>query len=545
MRSSYTFSYFFCFAAAASVQGFLPQPPSSSCYRSSPIRYSASDDPGFDRDRPSKSNNQLLELKWNVRKLFNATSDTDASILVGQSCLKDIYQEIISSPQEDLVPQQSRTDEEGLPTPVDLKNSELEKVRLFLQSYPNFDMGHAGRFGVGDDHFSLQANLVFAMDQPLRYLQEHLSYSASSSNRNKEEVVVFCPGPQTSLSQSARQQEYLSRVLDGMPLAVLHTGMHHEATKAYLSADAVLSLRSLDLMVDSTASPIEGGLYQLQPPELDLLRSVVAWESDAEFVEDPLVESLVKLIDMAVHSVRTDQPEPRLVLVAYSATARALSVALNRWKHLATNHNHQLRNSGLGPSKASALLRQAVTIVTIGGLCQSYPDGPAYIHVSMHDDRLTTQAGGQDAVVLQALSPYHTTTDETSLLAHDAHNPQASAIQFLSLTLRKNGLTSFQQLYQAGSLPTPKLDIAPKLFALNYYSNKMGELDLPNDDLLASMIRATGGQRWLEHPIDDEDDILPDCLNAEATIAEHFGYGVYEEIVEACSGNADEEDEYC
>ena len=127
-----------------------------------------------------------------------------------------------------------------------------------------------------------------------------------------------------------------------------------------------------------------------------------------------------------------------------------------------------LRNSGLSQEQAEELLRQAVTVVTIGGLCPTVPDGPAYIYVSMYDDSLAVELGAAaspDAVELKALSPYYN--------SNDIHNPQASAIQFLSLVLRTNGMQSFRQLYQAGSQPTPQLDISSKLFAINYHSNKV------------------------------------------------------------------------
>ena len=265
----------------------------------------------------------------------------------------------------------------------------------------------------------------------------------------------------------------------------------------------------------------------------------------------------MKLVDVAVESVRQQgmPQEPHLVLFSSSTTSLLVAAALRQWKHLATTSasschhpTKQLRNTGLGEKEAERLLRQAVTVVTIAALCRSFPDGPAYIHISMYDDPLVTEfgvtqkhphGGGKDAVMLQALSPYSTydkdVEDMEILDANDAHNMNACAIQFLSLVLRINGLTSFRQLYNTGSQPTPELDIQQALFSLNY-DDAVGDLEMPRDELLLSWIQATGAERWLWRSLDNDDDDspLPDSDNARATIEEHLGYGVYEEITEAC-----------
>ena len=139
-----------------------------------------------------------------------------------------------------------------------------------------------------------------------------------------------------------------------------------------------------------------------------------------------------------------------------------------------------------------------------------------------------------DAVWLRGISPY------LSSPSNLAHNPEASAIQFLSLVMRINGIRSFRRLYDLGTQPSPKLDIATKLYALNYLSHKAGALDLPSDELVAAMVQATmaGGDhiRWLNGNDSENgglDDVLPDLMNAEATISEHFGYGVFDEILDS------------
>jgi len=71
--------------------------------------------------------------------------------------------------------------------------------------------------------------------------------------------------------------------------------------------------------------------------------------------------------------------------------------------------------------------------------------------------------------------------------------------------------------------------------------HKVGELDLPSseDDLLEAMIYVTRGERWLLGEGGEEEwsrktkmMTIMDNGTAEGIITVHFGYGVYDEIVE-------------
>jgi len=600
---------------------------------------------------------EVKSIKWNIPNLLRAHSDM-SGLVSPNYYLNEIYRAGLKAQAQQLQPIQSTpstlySDNEKGPSrnskgnnsdntiaTISLPNNELERVRRFLDIHlEDNDLGHNGRFGSGNSFVSLQANLVFSMDKPLTYIHDVLSSSEndngqttspeagmpfqiknkrSSSSNQVEEVVVFCPGLHTPLSQSTRQREYLSQVLNGMNISLLHLGTHTRTSslqttseefdskiQVYLTKDTIFALKALDMVLDCDCdSPaefncehyVDGGWYELTLHELDLLRALVAWQvepgshSDVNHQrqeEDQLVDTLVKLIDVAVQNESqsshaygraftstststAERNEPHLVLLAYSATSRAIATAVARWKKQATatvtSHiGHEtgtssFRNTGLSTAEAQFLLRQAVTVVTIAGLCHTdaYPDGPAYLHVSMYDDPLAApfqppvDGAGQDAVVLRSWSPYlydaNSNNDDgcaSISLANNAHNPEASAIQFLSLVMRKNGMNGqgFRQFYNEGSKPTPQIDMGPSYFGISYYINKVGELDLPySEDILAAMIRATGGDRWLLTPLhlrDKGDEILPDCNNAESIITENFGYGVYEEIVDACGGQSE------
>ena len=79
--------------------------------------------------------------------------------------------------------------------------------------------------------------------------------------------------------------------------------------------------------------------------------------------------------------------------------------------------------------------------------------------------------------------------------------------------------------------------------------HKVGELDLPSseEDLLEAIIYVTGGERWLLGEMGEVGEkekgwwrrlmtmmVMMDSGIAEGIITDHFGYGVYDEIVEVC-----------
>lgn len=289
--------------------------------------------------------------------------------------------------------------------------------------------------------------------------------------------------------------------------------------------------------------------------------------------------------------------------MSYSATSNVLMTALSEWKnrvtapieesrqHLSDNESKKAsRRDGIGvgldesgsgddferkvfsEEEAELLLHKALTVVTISALSQGFVDGPAYIHVSMNDDPLTSslgitksnsEGGGKDAVVLQDLSPYLIDDEEESenddssietinmnsrnscIYKNDAHNIDSCVIQYLSLVRRINGVTSFREMYNLGiaDADSKKLDISQSLFAIDYRS--VGQLVIPphiDCELIPAMIRATGGERWLWNPalqlgdggVEGFDSPLPSPEYAQAEIENQLGYNIYDEIVEDC-----------
>jgi len=314
------------------------------------------------------------------------------------------------------------------------------------------------------------------------------------------------------------------------------------------------------------------GHYRLRARDLDIIHSVLTRGDSVslprllgdEYLGSDtkgLKDTLVRLIDIAVRSVREEKPSsasgtsPHLVLMTYSATSNVLAAALSEWKnrvispieesnqHLSGNeHTKSFCRDGVGvgvdetsgddnlrrkmfsEQEAELLLHKALTVVTISSLSKGFVDGPAYIHVSMNDDPLTDtlgitksnpEGGGKDAIIMQALSPYllddededenenEASIKSSFIYTNDAHNIDSCVIQYLSLVRTINGITSFREMYNVASLDadSKKLDISGSLFAVDYRS--VGQLIIPpriDCELIPAMIRATGGERWLWNP---------------------------------------------
>lgn len=406
--------------------------------------------------------------------------------------------------------------------------------RMFVREY-NRDMGHDGRFTVFDEDDtkspplpSLQSDVVFSMDDPLAFIRDSLSYiggGASTWNSNEDrEAVVFIPGLHTThdpgtandhsdelpstaqLRSSPDRLKYISQVLDGLPMAQIHTGTHIDqgSLDVELTSDTISSLLSFDLLSEefrknlsllsmngTSSSPPKKAHYRLRARDLDILHSVLSRAGsfgspslsrdigDKYLGSDSrgLKDTLIRLIDIAVRSVREEQslasssssspsPSPHLVLITYSATSNVLMSALSEWKNRVTtpiyesphllSDNESTKAScrdgiGVGVDESSdrdnlerklfseeeveLLLHKALTVVTISALSRGFVDGPAYIHVSMNDDPLAAslgisksnpEGGGKDAVILQALSPY--LIDDEDDTGNDTDSPGTGSV---------------------------------------------------------------------------------------------------------------------
>jgi len=504
----------------------------------------------------------IRKLKWNLRSILSAEK-------VKLIPLIDVYNAAERIEANSFIDQiESITYGHNLP-------AEVAPFRRFVRNY-NYDMGHDGRFTIfGSEGASLQPGVVFSMDEPLSFIRDVLSNCGPNviGYPRSNEAVVFAPGSHTFHEHKFDQQRtsneramYYSRVLGGLPMAQIHTGtcLDRGDINIEVTTDTVEALKShglIDLtedydqvnVMDRTKTTI-----RLGAKDRDLIRMAISGADNVPFHvperegDSELRRTMRRLIDSAILSVKNDVEQPHLVLMTYSATSHVLVAALREWKQEATTGPNEIEEE-----EAEHLLHEAVTVVTIGALSQDFIDGPAYIHLSMIDDTLTSflgvsekdpKGGGNGAVYLHALSPYAMSSSDDTFMNTDAihmneaHNLDSCAIQFLSLIMRVNGITSFRKLYEMANDFSNKLDINQALLAIRFSET---ELEIPpklDEELLPAMIYATGGDDWMWNPDLRDDSILPSENYAESFLQYQFGYSAYDEIVEMCGldGTANE-----
>ena len=437
---------------------------------------------------------------------------------------------------------------------------------------------------------SMPSNVLFSQESPLVYLRDSLSYQSEATIQKRggmmydaSEAVVWC-----SSTLNNEEEEFASKVLDDMPFAQLYLGSgsgkrkfqgddndcdNHLVVELDLKTVQVLESTGVLICSGNKRDHTPTVCCKLKLDDVAVIDMVLA--SNKQHESEPLHDqnqqqsTIIKLIDVAVEAVQNDplnkKKEPHLVLLTHSITASVVAAAISSWKLTA--------NKQLSTRRVEDLLNQAVTVVTFGNMCQSFCDGPAYIHISMHDDPWTTTLGshsnnhahgGRGAVYFHACSPYEhdqvlweeaahlqqkksTAASSSSLTSHNAHNLSACIIQYLYLIMRINGIQSFRALYDAARFedPTFVLDINPKHFAVRPCNH--GDLVVPphiDDELLPAMIRATGGDGWIwrktvivdgvDHEDDEIESLLPDEIETRSHLEESFGYNVLEEIHATC-----------
>jgi len=441
----------------------------------------------------------------------------------------------------------------------------LVPYRRFICTSPDHN-DHRGNFRIFDSPYeesslhntpsSIPLNTICSIeeDKPFKFLID-IAYQSVEKRGGMmydySEVVVWCG----SYSNNDNRLEYISKVFDDMPLVQLVLGRQHSgenSSEIYIDLETVSSLESMGVLIEETEmlERDDTVMCKLKHEDLDIIEAVFCntYHHTNELEE----ETINKLIDMAVDSIRKDplnqRKQPQLVLVAESITVARVAGAISAWKQ------QQLDQHQLTVQRVENLLNQALVVLTFGNVCQSFPTGPAYIHVSMLDDPWSSTLGttakncgdDNDAVFFHGLSPFVYNQEEwtdqsiqsiSSLKNHNAHNTLACAIQFLALIMRINGIQSFRALYDAAKYVDPliELDINPKHFAVNY--GKKGDLVIPpriDDELLPAMIKATEAQQWFWEDIKFE-ACLQDQYDAASHLEESFGYDSYSELCDSFS----------
>ena len=593
-----------------------------------------------DDDDDDASSKEIYNLKFNISNLL-LRQKNDNLLKDVEPILAEILEAACLSLQNDLITKDTIMNEASQPPiPSSSLPEQLAYMQLFMCTSRNI-RDHVGQFRVffnNDDDSSsstasasvstttittLPPNVIFSLNDPLRFLHTTTSLTHHSnkkeSNRggmlcDNREVIIWCEDDRNAV-------QYSSRVLDDMPFSQLQMGnlpsLGNNDNGSNDDGDDdgyVIELDNLESVIQRleespsiiisetpSSSSISTTTCRLQTQDLNVIQSILqtTTSSRPKPKQQQLgLQTLVKLIDCAVESVRNDlrsissdsptkdlsspSPSPHLVLVCHSTRASVVAAALSQWKE-----EHLLSAGKPSSNSATAstattytsfakqeqhvedLLHQAVTVVTFGNICQQFCNGPAYIHISMYDDWWTNthgvtekhpKGGGKNAVYLHAWSPFPSLPGflPAKLSDHDSHNMNACMVQFLSLVMRINGITSFRDLYNAARYVDPRsiLDINPNNFAIDYANHKVGDLVIPSTidlDLLPAMIRATGGDKWQwvkttaavkrrtrknkshdDKEEEEEENYLPDTEEASVYLEEYFGYSAYEDINNVC-----------
>jgi len=506
----------------------------------------------------------VRELQFNLIQLIHVDDDSTKQNMKLQSLASLLEAAAISTT--------NRMKEEAVVVEDNVNNLHLsEKLvpyrRFICTSSDHND--HRGNFRVfNGNEDSSQQNILSSIplnticsigeDKPFKFLLDNIAYHTVASVEKRggmmydySEVVVWCG----SHSNSDNRLEYISKVLDDMPILQLIVGREQhsgDSNKICIDLETLTTLESMGILIEETEKleRYDTGMCKLKHEDLDLIEAVLS--STHRHTNESEEETIIKLIDMAVDSIRKDplnqRMQPQLVLVAESITTTRIVAAISTWKQ------QQIDRHQLTIQRVENLLNQALVLVTFGNVCQSFPTGPAYIHVSMLDDPWSSTLGttvkncddDNDAVYFHGLSPFVYNQDEWTdqsiqsisiLKSHNAHNTLACTIQFLALVMRINGIQSFRALYDAAKYVDPliELDINPKHFAVNY--GKKGDLVIPpriDDELLPAMIKATGADEWFWTDVDFE-ACLQDQYDAASHLEESFGYDSYSELCDSFS----------
>lgn len=448
--------------------------------------------------------------------------------------------------------------------------------------------------------FAIQNPLSFLRDE-MAFSPRSSSTSGATTPAWTQtgEGIVMLSNLHQSLPSSLKQLEYISKVLtvEGLApkISLLHVGTSTNNNggdgsdddswvRLEVTPDTLRSLEALGLLLRPfDALLTESGDFRIQRKDVDLLRAVLCSGTETamqqEESDEAVVETLIKLIDSSVQCDR-----PQLVLMSSSIQCIYVAMAIAKWKDRVTSST--ALTEAITEAKAEDLLRRGLMVVTIGSLTSDFPDGPSYVHVAMLDDDLAadtflpssyrekspnkdnndddnTKYNSKNApIVLNSISPYYEASRDHSLMGkdstdalyrNDAHNMLACSVQFLHLMFRINGASTFRQLHEQGSEPAPMLDISPSQCTITLpYGKGVGILELPQDEILLAFLQAMDVGQWLwnskgirDDDYDDDGDaqedvvdlVLPCAEYAEATVAEYFGYDVYEELQDAVSND--------
>eukprot|EP00892_Ulva_mutabilis_P003865 jgi/Ulvmu1/1850/UM012_0006.1 len=379
-----------------------------------------------------------------------------------------------------------------------------------------YDEGFCGHFSIpGNSGAAAEFDKVTEEAAPLAFIQRHLAFRPDGTDASADtaELTIFAPGLNTlhmskegwegETTTPQRLQHYV-QVLQ-RPMAQLHLGTDMDQGEVELpSTPALLGfLEAHRAMLEPGGMMplIRDGAAFLEPRRRDAIETVL---SSVGFARPLLQESVVDML------ARNEEERRPLVLMPYSRSTAELSGALRRYKAAyveAYVDVHGLAAAGDAVAAVETLLRETLTVVSVGNVDRNWPDGPAYVHLAAVSER---EEGGTDPLVLErgvsAAAPDGAGAD--AVFVHtdglfsgfDVHNFGAVGAPTLRLVMAMNGCRTFREMWE---------------------KERAGPLQLPGYDEVAAAVVLAGGTEWLWTPDAAYDGVtLPTREDAAELLAE-------------------------
>ena len=255
------------------------------------------------------------------------------------------------------------------------------------------------------------------------------------------------------------------------PMAQMHLGTDMDQGEAGIPVTPALAAyveaNGAKLEAGGIKPRIVGETAYFAPRQRDRMESALTNFAFAR----PLVQThIVQLLQ------RNEQEKQPLVIMPYSRSTADISGALHTYID-----GYVKAGGDIGDVRA--MLREHLTVVTIGNVNRNWPDGPAYVHMAGVSGR---KEGGTDMLVQQqgvhAGAPEGAGADAVFLhpdglfSGFDAHNFGASGSSNLRIIMNMNGCVTFRDVWERA---------------------QEGPLRLPTYKETAAGVELCNGKHWL------------------------------------------------
>eukprot|EP00892_Ulva_mutabilis_P003863 jgi/Ulvmu1/1849/UM012_0005.1 len=354
-----------------------------------------------------------------------------------------------------------------------------------------YDEGFCGHFSIpGNSGAAVRFDDVLSQEEPIAFIREHLEFRPLAYKNPKgeaaDEVVIFAPGLNTLhmvkpgwMDETTTPQRLLHYVgLLQRPMAQMHLGTDMDQGEAAIPISPAVSLfvnvNGSALESAGIKPRIEDGHAYFAPRQRDRMESAL---TRVGFARPLLQAHIVQLLS------RNEKEREPLVLMPYSRSTAEISGALQTYIDGYVKEHGGWMGAAEAREDVEAILRETLTVFTIGNVNRKWPDGPAYVHMSGVSGR---EEGGTDTLVqaqgVHAGAPEGAGADAVFLhpdglfSGPDAHNFGASGASNLRIIMNMNDCVTFREVWEKA---------------------QEGPLKLPSYQETAAGVELCNGKHWL------------------------------------------------